>query len=81
MIEPTGQPARRIVHGDISQIAGRSWTHGLFWLVLLAAGGVDVVTFYQVLILVLNVPPLMVTIAVVGFASVALTLAHYAGQR
>ncbi|MCU7728858.1 hypothetical protein ODJ79_34535 [Actinoplanes sp. KI2] len=81
MIEPTDRPPRGIIHGDLSQIAGRSWTHGLFWLVLLAAGGVDVVTFYQVLILVLNVPPLMVTIAVAGFASVALTLAHYAGLQ
>ncbi|TDO42113.1 hypothetical protein [Paractinoplanes brasiliensis] len=81
MIEPTAQQSRRVIHGDISQIAGRSWTHGLFWVVLLAAGGVDVVTFYQVLILVLNVPPLMVTIAVAGFALVALTLAHYAGLQ
>jgi len=80
MIDPAPRPAR-IIHGDLAQIAGRPWSHALFWLVLLAAAGVDVVTFYQVLILVLDVPDLLVTIAVIGFAAVALTLAHYAGLQ
>jgi hypothetical protein len=79
MTTPDRNPT--IINGDLPQIAGRSWTHALFWLVLLAAAGVDVVTFYQVLVLVMDVPVQLVTISVVGFAVVALTLAHYAGSQ
>jgi hypothetical protein len=71
----------QVIHGDVSLIANRPWTHAFFWLVLLAALGVDVVTFYQVLVLVLDVPEWMVWLAVTGFVSVALTLAHYAGVQ
>jgi hypothetical protein len=84
MTHPTGGAARlnrRVIHGELSQIAGRSWSHALFWLVLALAAGVDVVTFYQVLILVLNVPEELVMVAVAGFAAVALTLAHYTGLQ
>ncbi|MEV6343259.1 hypothetical protein [Actinoplanes sp. NPDC051851] len=71
----------RIIYGDPSQIAGRPWTKAFSWLVLAAAAGVDIVTFYQVLVLVLNVPDELVIVSVVGFAAVALALAHHAGLQ
>lgn len=81
MTAPTPTPLPRVVHGDVSQIASRSKLSAGMWLVVIAAGGVDVVTFYQVLALVLDVPEWMVWVSVVGFAAVALTLAHYAGLQ
>jgi hypothetical protein len=71
----------RTAPGPFGDSIGRPRSHRLIWLVVLAAGGADIVTFYQVLILVLNVPELMVWIAVVGFTAVALALAHHSGQK
>lgn len=71
----------RVIHGDMAQIAGRPKSYALMWLLVIVAGGVDVVTFYQVLVLVLNVPDALVWTSVVGFAAVALALAHYTGLQ
>ncbi|WP_117213941.1 hypothetical protein [Allorhizocola rhizosphaerae] len=76
-----GNQRRRVVHGDVSQIAGASKISAVLWVVMLAAVGVDLVTFYQVLVLVLDVEEWMVRVAVVGFALVALTLSYYAGLQ
>jgi uncharacterized membrane protein YecN with MAPEG domain len=82
MTGQTAAPSKpRVVHGDVSQIAGGPKLNSVLWLVVLAAGGVDIITFYQVLVLVLNVDEWMVWVSVVGFAVVALTLAHYAGLQ
>jgi hypothetical protein len=69
----------RVIHGNLAQIAGQPWTNALFWFVLAAAAGVDVVTFHQVLLLAMNESELMLWTAVTGFTVVALTLAHYTG--
>lgn len=69
------------IYGDPSLIAGRPWTSLLGWVVVLAAAGADVTTFYQVLILVLNEPVQLIWMAVLGFTAVALALAHYAGHQ
>lgn len=75
-------PARRAVtRGDMGELVGRSWTHSLSWLVILTALGVDVGTFYQVLVNVLNEPYDVIWVVVIGFAVIALTLAHYAGLQ
>ncbi|HYS40533.1 MAG TPA: hypothetical protein VEO01_33375 [Pseudonocardiaceae bacterium] len=80
MLEPRARkPRPPVLAGNLSLIAGRSWRHRLFWLVILVAAGVDIVTFYQVLVLVLNVSDQLVWVAVAGFTVVALTLAHYVG--
>ncbi|HEX4701026.1 MAG TPA: hypothetical protein VH352_02765 [Pseudonocardiaceae bacterium] len=71
----------KVIHGDLAQIVGRPWTQAFFWLVVLTAGGVDIATFYQVLVLVLDAPESLVWIAVVGFVAVGLTLAHYTGLQ
>ncbi len=71
----------RVILGNPSDVLGKSWAQMLAWLVLLAAAGVDVATFYQVLILVMNAPDEVVWGAVVGFVAVALTLAHFVGTR
>jgi hypothetical protein len=73
--------SQRTAPGPFGDSVGRPRSHRLIWLVVLAAGGADVVTFYQVLILVLNVPELMVWVAVIGFTAVSLALAHHAGQK
>jgi hypothetical protein len=74
-------PAKAVIHGDLPQIVGRPWTRAIFWFVVLAAGGIDIATFYQVLVLVLDAPQAVVWVAVVGFVAVGLTLAHYAGLQ
>lgn len=71
----------RVIHGNLAQIAGQPWTHALFWFVLIAAAGVDVVTFHQVLLLAMNETEVFLWAAVVGFTVVALTLAHYMGVQ
>lgn len=72
-------PGRRIILGDPSQVLGRSWGQLVAWLVLVAGAGVDVATFYQVLILVMNAPEEVVWGAVIGFTAIALALAHRVG--
>lgn len=77
-------PRRRVapgpvIHGNPAEIVGRPWTQAIFWIVVLAAGAVDIATFYQVLVVVLNAPDWLVWSVVVGFVAVVLTLAHYAG--
>src|SRR5262249_26828705 len=78
---PLVPPGLRVIHGNLSQVLGRSWGQALAWVVLLAAAGVDIATFYQVLVLVMNVPAPVVWGAVVGFTAVALALAHQAGTQ
>lgn len=78
---PLVPPGLWVIHGNLSQILGRTWGKALTWVVLLAAAGVDIATFYQVLILVMNVPAPVVWGAVVGFTAVALALAHQAGTQ
>ncbi len=64
MLEPRARkPRPPVLAGNLSLIAGRSWRHRLFWLVILVAAGVDIVTFYQVLVLVLNVSDQLVSSA------------------
>jgi hypothetical protein len=67
------------IGGELAEIVGRPRSHSLFWLVVATALGVDIATFYQVLVQVLDEPDQLVWVVVVGFAVVALTLAHYAG--
>ena len=71
----------RVIHGDLSQIAGQPWTHALLYLVVAAAAGVDIVTFHQVLLLAMNETEWMLWLAVVGFTVVALALGHYTGAQ
>jgi hypothetical protein len=75
------RPGPRIILGDPSQLLGWSWGQVVAWVVLLAAAGVDVAMFYQVLVLVMNAPEPVVWGAVVGFTAVALALAHRAGTQ
>jgi signal transduction histidine kinase len=70
-----------VIHGNLAEVVGRPWTHAIFWVVVLAAGAVDIATFYQVLVVVLNAPEWLVWAAVVGFVAVVLTLAHNAGLQ
>jgi signal transduction histidine kinase len=70
-----------VIHGNLAEVVGRPWTHAIFWVVVLAAGAVDIATFYQVLVVVLNAPEWLVWAAVVGFVLVVLTLAHNAGLQ
>ena len=72
---------QRVILGDLTQMMGPSWGHRAAWVVLLAAAGVDVATFYQVLVLVMNAPEPVVWGAVIGFTLVALALAHRAGTQ
>lgn len=68
-----------VIQGDPAAIVGRPWTQAIFWVVVLAASAVDIATFYQVLVVVLNAPDWLVWSVVVGFVAVVLTLAHQAG--
>ena len=79
MTTPSDIPRKNAINGELAEIVGRPRSHSFFWLVVLAALGVDIATFYQVLVQVLNEPDQLVWVVVAGFAVVALTLAHYAG--
>jgi hypothetical protein len=68
-----------VIHGNPAEIVGRPWTQAIFWVVVLAAAAVDIATFYQVLVVVLNAPDWLVWSAVIGFVAIVLTLAHHAG--
>jgi hypothetical protein len=71
---------RRVIRGDLSRLLGRSWGQTLTGLVLLASAGVDVATFYQVMVVAMDAPEALVWTAVVGFTAVALWLAHTLGM-
>lgn len=75
------RPARPgdVIHGNLAAIVGRPWSESIFWVVVLGAAAVDIATFYQVLVVVLNAPEWLVWAAVIGFVAVVLTLAHQAG--
>jgi hypothetical protein len=79
--EPSRPFRRKVIHGDPSLIAGRSWTHALYYFVLLAAAAIDVVTFHQVLLAAINETEVLLWVVVVGFTVVALALSHTAGQQ
>ncbi|XVV04489.1 hypothetical protein ACQPW3_03470 [Actinosynnema sp. CA-248983] len=72
---------RPVIHGDPSQIVGPPWTAGLYYFVLLAAAGVDVVTFHQVLMAAVDEEELFLWVMVVGFTVVCLALSHTVGQQ
>ncbi|MFI9814016.1 hypothetical protein [Saccharothrix variisporea] len=72
---------RPVIHGDPSQIVGPPWTAGLYYFVLLAAAGVDVVTFHQVLMAAVDEKELFLWVMVVGFTVVCLALSHTVGQQ
>lgn len=72
-------PSGPVIAGNLAEIVGRPWTEAIFWVVVLAAGAVDIATFYQVLVVVLNAPEWLVWAAVIGFVAVVLTLAHHTG--
>lgn len=70
------------IHGDPSLIAGHSpWSTGLYYFVLLAAMGVDLVTFHQVLLPALDESAEMLWIAVAGFTVICVATSHAAGQQ
>ncbi|MEU7524886.1 hypothetical protein AB0A74_04070 [Saccharothrix sp. NPDC042600] len=72
---------RPVIHGDPSQIVGPPWTAGLYYFVLLAAAGVDVVTFHQVLMAAVDEEEVFLWVMVVGFTVVCLALSHTVGQQ
>lgn len=74
-----GTVRRPVINGDPSQIVGPPWTAGLYYFVLLAAAGVDVVAFHQVLLAAVDERDLLLWILVVGFTVVCLALAHTIG--
>jgi len=70
-----------VITRSLGDILGTGWARLGLWLVALAAAVVDVGTFYQVLVTVLDAPERVVWVVVFGFAAVALTLAHWAGWQ
>lgn len=73
---------RTTIHGDPSLIAGHSpWSTGLYYFVLLAAMGVDLVTFHQVLLPAIDESEEMLWIVVAGFTVVCVAMSHTAGQQ
>lgn len=72
---------RPVINGNLALIAGRPWTAGLHYFVLLAAAGVDLVTFKQVLGSAVNEDDVILWIMVVGFTAVCLALSHNAGSQ
>ncbi|MEY9893380.1 hypothetical protein ABIA35_006394 [Catenulispora sp. MAP12-49] len=77
----TGLNAGDVTTRSLGDILGSGWTRLGLWAVALAAALVDVGTFYQVLVTVLDAPERVVWVVVFGFAAVALTLAHWAGWQ
>ncbi len=80
---PPPKPLRRrpVINGNLALIAGQPWTAGLHYFVLLAAAGVDVVTFKQVLGSAMNEDDVILWVMVVGFTAVCLALSHTAGSQ
>jgi len=76
-----GLTAGDVITRSLGDILGSGWTRLGLWIVALAAALVDVGTFYQVLVSVLDAPERVVWVVVFGFAAVALTLAHWAGWQ
>ncbi|MEU0878653.1 hypothetical protein ABZ345_08660 [Lentzea sp. NPDC005914] len=72
---------RPVINGNLALIAGQPWTAGLHYFVLLAAAGVDLVTFKQVLGSAVNEDDVILWIMVVGFTAVCLALSHNAGSQ
>jgi hypothetical protein len=68
-------------HSDPTLLSsGRSGSDLFYVGALLLAGTADFIAFYQVVSLVLrNLPDLWLYLLVIGFTSIALTLAHYLG--
>jgi hypothetical protein len=77
----SGLDAGDVITRSLGDILGSGWAQLGLWIVALAAALVDVGTFYQVLVTVLDAPERVVWVVVFGFAAVALTLAHWAGWQ
>lgn len=79
----SGPLLRRVpIHGDPSLIAGHSpWSTGLYYFVLLAAMGVDLVTFHQVLLPALDESEEMLWVVVTGFTIICVAMSHTFGQQ
>ncbi|RDI24507.1 hypothetical protein [Lentzea flaviverrucosa] len=81
---PRSGPLRRRIpiHGDPSLIAGHSpWSTGIYYFVLLAAMGVDLVTFHQVLLPALDESEEMLWVVVTGFTVICIAMSHTFGQQ
>ncbi|MGI5242028.1 hypothetical protein [Dactylosporangium sp. CA-139066] len=71
----------RVIHGDVAQVAGRTMSGMLLWVVVLVAFSVDIVAFHQALGPLLAVPDALVWVSVFGWTAVALSMAHSAGLQ
>lgn len=78
---PAGLAPGAVITRSLGDILGSGWARLGLWTVAVAAALVDVGTFYQVLVTVLDAPERVVWVVVFGFAAVALTLAHWAGWQ
>ena len=83
--EPEG-PRGGLREGDVlghslGDVVGRPWTRIGLWILVAVAAAVDIVTFYQVLLGLYNLPPRAVAVYAVGFAAIALPLAHWTGLQ
>jgi hypothetical protein len=79
--EPEGNGRGTVIHGNPARIAGSSWTHALYYFVLLAAAVVDIVVFHQVLLDAFDETEETLWGLAGGFTLVALALSHTAGQQ
>lgn len=67
-------------HGNVGDVAGRSWRQSLAYLALVAAAVIDVVTFQQILAGAVNVDDTATWGVAVGFTAVAVYLSHTVGK-